>query len=146
MKIITFANGTTKRITDEQERALIECSSTNAKHILIDGEIIGFAGIMRIMDENDYYEETGRERPQYDNYAITDFKQLSSPKEVYNKSRALRAIKSMRQGLINQIAQSEMTDKKQVLLNKMDARIELLENTPEDKIHLTSQNLVAGYF
>lgn len=140
--VVTFT-GSKYEITAEQELNLRHLG--NQQSVDIDGAIIKGSTISEVVPIAKYYSDRPNEERNFINYTA-DKKQLESPREIYNKTRALRAIKSMRQGLINQIAQSEMTDKKQVLLNKMDARIELLENTPEDKIHLTSQNLVAGYF
>lgn len=61
--MIVFNDDSTKRITKAQGEALIQASGTSAKFIVIDGNMINFSNIARVMEIRQYWEQFPDERP-----------------------------------------------------------------------------------
>lgn len=60
---IVFNDDTTRRITKEQADALMQASGTNAKFIQIEGMLINFSNIARVIPVSEYYDQFPDERP-----------------------------------------------------------------------------------
>jgi len=100
MKIIIFGDGTTKEVNEESAKAIMEKSCSNAKHFMLDGELIAFSGIMRIMDADKYYMETNKSRDYSDRLAITDYKLLQAP-PVLSLEKQINKSKRTREKMLN---------------------------------------------
>jgi hypothetical protein len=57
------------------------------------------------------------------------------------KEIVISQVKSMIRGLVEQIEETELTPAKAEMLEKMTAKLEYIEQCPEDRLHLTAQQV-----
>jgi len=139
--LITYTGGKYE-ITAVQEALLRNLS--DSQNIEINGSIIKGKNIAEVVAVGKYYaDHPEQERKQHVNYDYPDAKLLPAP-EKFTKDKALNALRSMLRGLISQIEATTMTDGKLRIMQAMNAKIDLLEATPEENIHLTTQELIGG--
>ncbi len=92
--VVRFFDGSKIFITKEQEKALWQMSTTEAKKIKIDGQGYSFSSIDKILSLDEYYDQYPKERPEP---PPTYFK-VDSSQQIRNPSNKAR--ERMKEGFI----------------------------------------------
>ena len=122
--VIVFHDKSVLFITEAQQDALLKASTSTNKFIKINGNVINFAGISKILPLGEYYREYPDKIPEQRSiFKREDYEELTI-RETWEHN--LKRAEGIKKGLLESIKEND-TQKKQDLLVSVDKVIENLE-------------------
>ena len=122
--IIVFHDKSVLEITEEQQDKLLLASVSDKKFIKVNGQVINFAGINKILTLGEYYKEYPKEIPQQRDIFKRETYEELSVRELWESN--IKRAKGIRDGLLKSIEEKD-TPKKRDLLAQADKVIHDLE-------------------
>jgi len=122
--VIVFHDKSVLFITEAQQDALLKASTSTNKFIKINGNVINFAGISKILPLGEYYKEYPKKIPNQRSIFKNEGYEELSIREMYEGN--IKRAKGIKEGLLKSIEEKD-TQSKQDLLTSIKKTIKSLE-------------------